>query len=457
MARVFEGPASDAAETTWKAPPHRRISVRLRGEDTAKENLSTARGGGAEDLYDEAEEGSLRSAWRDFHSWTRRAKASFEHFAVDVVYDRAEGRAAFWFGALLKGFSYIFKGLVKLRLWLYRNRILQDAHLGCMVIVVGNLTMGGTGKTPVVERLARALQARGRKVAILSRGYKSKKEPLFHKAWRWLVHQEPTPPKVVSDGTKVLLNSLDAGDEPFMLARNLPGVAVVVDKDRVKAGQYAVRKFGVDTLILDDGFQYFRLKDHMQLLLVDKTNPFGNGSLIPRGILREPVSHLKRASYVFLTKSDGVPNPELEEKIRALRPGTEIIECTHAPRYLREVFGTEQKPLAFLSGKKVACLSAIASPESFEAFVRKHGASIVSRSRYLDHHRFSQEELDEVFDDALSAGAEILVTTEKDAVRIEPGVKVPLPMYYLRVEIEIISGAADFEEAVTRISRIGRG
>ncbi|HNX04448.1 MAG TPA: tetraacyldisaccharide 4'-kinase [Opitutales bacterium] len=412
---------------------------------------------GSEDMYDSDDEGGWSTRWALFRAGVRRMKTEFVHFAVDVVYDRNDGRAAFWFGAFLKGFSYIFTGVVKLRLFLYRHRILQDAHLGCMVIVVGNLTMGGTGKTPVVERLARALQARGRKVAILSRGYKSKKEPLFHKGWRWLVHQEPTPPKVVSDGVNVLLDSFEAGDEPFMLAKNLPGVCVVVDKDRVKAGQYAVKKFGVDTLILDDGFQYFRLKDHMQLLLVDKTNPFGNGSLIPRGILREPVEHLKRASYVFLTKSDGVPDPALEDRIRAIRPGTEIIECTHAPRFLREVFGPAQEPLAYLQGKKVACLSAIAAPESFEGFVRKHGATIVSRSRFLDHHRFDQEELAEVFEDATAAGAEILVTTEKDAVRFDPGVKSPLPMYYLRVEIEIISGAADFEEAVDRISRIGRG
>jgi len=411
----------------------------------------------AEDMYDDwdGDEG-LRGDWAAFRASLRRMGTRFMHFAVDVVYDRAEGRAAFFFGAFLKGFSWLFTGIVKLRLFLYKNRILQDAHLGCMVIVVGNLTMGGTGKTPVVERLARALSARGRKVAILSRGYKSRKEPLLHKAWRWLVHQEPTPPKVVSDGAKVLLNSLDAGDEPYMLARNLPGVAVVVDKDRVKAGQYAVRHFGADTLILADGFQYFRLKDHMQILLVDKTNPFGNGSLIPRGILREPVSHLRRASYVFLTKSDGVPDPALEARIHAERPDVEIIECTHAPRYLREVFGEGTQPLAYLQGKRVACLSAIAAPESFENFVRKHGASIVARTRFIDHHRFDQEELSEVFEDAQTAGAEILVTTEKDAVRIEPGVKSPLPMYYVRVEIEILSGAADFEEAVSRICGIGR-
>jgi tetraacyldisaccharide 4'-kinase len=378
----------------------------------------------------------------------------FETFTADVMYDRVDGRGARFYGAVLGGASHLFEGIARARLWLYKNRYLRNEHLGCMVIVVGNLTMGGTGKTPVVERLARALAARGRKVAILSRGYKSKKEPALHKAWRALVHTEAAPPKVVSDGSRVLLDSHEAGDEPFMLAQNLPGVCVLVDKDRVKAGHYAVKHFGVDTIILDDGFQYFRLKDHLQILLIDKSNPFGNGRMLPRGILREPVEHLKRASYIFLTKSDGVPDPALEAQIRAHKPGAELIECTHRPRYLREVFGTREQPLSFLAGKRVACLSAIAMPESFEKFVRSHGAKIVSSSRFLDHHRFDQEDLDGVFDDALAAGADLLITTEKDAVRIEAGVQCPLPMLYLRVEIEILTGAADFEEAVARICRL---
>lgn len=395
----------------------------------------------------------LRGALHELRLILKLAGQQFVKFTADVMYDKAEGRAAYYYGGFLYGLSFVFAGCVKMRQWLYRNRILQDEHLGCMVIVVGNLTMGGTGKTPVVESLARALQARGRKVAILSRGYKSKSEPLFHKAWRALVHKDPAPPKIVSDGQHVLLGSLDAGDEPYMLARNLPGVCVLVDKDRVKAGQYAVKKFGIDTLILDDGFQYYRLKDHMQLLLVDKTNPFGNGCLLPRGILREPVEHLKRASYVFLTKSDGKPDPALEKRICDIRPGTELIECTHAPRHLREVFGDREEPLSYLQGRRVACLSAIASPDSFENFLRSHGATIVSCNRFLDHHRFDQEELSDVFADAKASGAEFLVTTEKDAVRFEPDVKAPLPMYYLRVEIQILSGASDFEEAVSRISR----
>lgn len=371
--------------------------------------------------------------------------------AVDVVYDRRKDRAARLLGTFLKALSFLFSAIVKARVWLYQNRILRNHHLGCLVIVVGNLTVGGTGKTPVVERLARNLRDRGRTVAILSRGYKSRKEPLLHKLYRKLTHKEAEPPKVVSDGRTVLLGPREAGDEPYMLARNLPGVFVLVDKDRVKAGAYAVRRFGADTLILDDGFQYLKLKDHLQVLLVDKSNPFGNGHLLPRGILREPVSHMRRASYVLLTKSDGRPDPELEQTIRLYKPHLDLIECEHRPRYLRSLDGREERPLESLAGDPVGVFSAIAVPTSFEVFVEKFGAQIVARRRFLDHHWFSEEDLAEVFAEAAASGARYVVTTEKDAVRLDPAYKPPLPCFFLRVEIGILSGVKDFEEAVSRI------
>jgi tetraacyldisaccharide 4'-kinase len=383
--------------------------------------------------------------------WFRHKIDAFEQFAIDVIMGRREGTLATLFGAILQLCSYLFSGIVQLRLWLYRNRILRDQPLGCLVVVVGNLTVGGTGKTPVVEMFAKALRDRGRKVAILSRGYKSKAPPLWQKWWFWLNHTVEPPPRIVSDGTKVLLDSEVAGDEPFMLARNLPGVVVLVDKNRVKAGAYAIKQFGCDTLVLDDGFQYLPLKGRLNLLLVDKTNPFGNGFLLPRGILREPVKHLQRASYVFLTKSRGVRDEELEALIQKFNPGAEIIECAHKPQYLQRIDTGERLPLAALAGRRVGALSGIAAPESFEAFLRETGARLVYTRRFLDHYRFTHEDLTDVFDEAEESGAEIMVTTEKDAVRIEAGEKFPMPCYYLRLEIEILRGAADFHEAVAKI------
>jgi len=383
--------------------------------------------------------------------WLRQKSNEFEQFAIDVILGKREGVAAALFAAWLQLCSYLFNGIVQLRWWLYRKRILHDHPLGCLVVVVGNLTVGGTGKTPVVEKFARALRDRGRKVAILSRGYKSKAPPLWKKWWFRFTHTDEAPPRVVSDGDRVLLDSEVAGDEPFMLARNLPGVVVLVDKNRVKAGAYAIQRFGCDTLVLDDGFQYLPLKGRLNLLLVDKTNPFGNGFTLPRGILREPVKHLKRASYVFLTKSNGRRDEELEAVIKRFNPVAEIIECAHRPQYLQPVGPGERRPLTDLKGHRISAFSGIATPESFERFLHEGGAHLVHVQRFLDHYRFTPEDLADLYTEAVRNGAEFIVTTEKDAVRIPAGLASPLPLYYLRLEIEILRGAEDFEDAVGKI------
>lgn len=379
----------------------------------------------------------------------------FEQFVTDVIYDRAKmSPAARALAAFLRALSVLFERIVRLRFLLYRTRILRDTPLGCKVVVVGNLTVGGTGKTPVVEKMARVMASHGRKVAILSRGYKSKKEPLLRRILRWLNLASRLAPRIVSDGKNVLLGAEIAGDEPYMLARNLVscGVCVVVDRDRVYAGEYAIRHFGVDVIILDDGMQYLPLRGSINLLLVDKTNPFGNGNLLPRGILREPVEHLKRGSYIFLTKSDGNPNPALVERIRKYNPDAEIIECTHQPKRLCAVFGDMPDiELGEMRGRRVATFSGIATPDKFEEFVRRYGARIAYNRRFSDHHRFSEKDLDEVFEGARLAGAEFIVTTEKDMVRLSRDLKPPIPIYYLRLEIEILSDHDSFESAVERI------
>lgn len=384
-------------------------------------------------------------------SWLKKKSNALELYTIDVILGRRADTGAVIYGALLQLLSYLFSLLAQLRFWLYRNRILHDQPLGCLVVVVGNLTVGGTGKTPVVEKFARALQERGRRVAILSRGYKSKAPPVWKKWWWALTHAEEPPPRIVSDGKQVLLDSEQAGDEPYMLARNLPGVIVLVDKNRVKSGAFAIKHFGCDTLVLDDGFQYLPLKGQLNLLLVDKTNPFGNGHLLPRGILREPIKHLRRASYVFLTKSNGRRDPELESMIQRHNPGVDVIECAHRPQYLQRFGGDERQPLSFLKGRKVLSFCGIATPESFEKFLRDLGAQLMGRERYLDHYRYTEEDFEDLLALARQEGAECLVTTEKDAVRIPTDRAWSLPLYYLRLEIEILHGAADFDEAVGRI------
>ena len=346
----------------------------------------------------------------------------------------------------LKGASHLFLAAVQFRLFFYELGILQRYPLGCQVISVGNVTVGGTGKTPVVEAFARELQQAGRKVAILSRGYRKKELPWYERLFR----EQIDPPRVVSDGHHVLLDSEMGGDEPYMLAVNLPGVVVLVDRNRVKSGRYAIRKFGCDTLVLDDGFQYQKLKHRLELVLVDCTNPFGNTNLLPRGVLREPVRNLKRANFIFITKSDGNTR-ELRQRIEELCPTAEIIECRHAPRCLRDAFSAEEKPLSYLQGLPVMSLSGIAVPQSFENSLRNMGARVIECERFADHHRFVAQEIIDAVNRADEIGAKAVIVTEKDAVRL-PRLEHPaVPIFYLRVDIEILQGAENFAQAVAHI------
>jgi tetraacyldisaccharide 4'-kinase len=320
------------------------------------------------------------------------------------------------------------------------------------VIAVGNLTVGGTGKTPVVEKFARELQDQGRTVAILSRGYRSKPPPLGKRLLnKMFLREDVTPPRIVSDGKSLLLDSETAGDEPYMLASNLKDVVVLVDKDRVKSGRYAIDQFGCDTLLLDDGFQYWKLRGRRRdIVLIDCQQPFGNRYLLPRGTLREPPSHLARANTIFITKSDG-NTAELRARIAQLNPSAAVIECVHHPLYFEDVFTGERQGLDFLRSKRFAALSGIAQPESFEESLRKMGGELVYSKRFADHHRFTQQEILNSINRSKKRQAQVIVTTQKDAVRFPKLDRRDLPLCFMRVEIQIISGAKDFQDCVRKI------
>lgn len=377
---------------------------------------------------------------------------TLETFVLEVIFEERRDWKANLMRAFLFGSSKLFQVAVKVRLWLYNMRILRDKTLGVQVIAIGNLTVGGTGKTPVVEKFARELRDAGRNVAILSRGYRSKPAPLHRKFInKLLLRDDQTPPRIVSDGKSLLLDSETAGDEPYMLASNLRDVVVLVDKDRVKSGRYAIQKFGCDTLLLDDGFQYWDLRGRRHdVVLVDRQQPFGNEHLLPRGTLREPPSHLARANTIFITKSDG-NTAELRERINRLNPTAAIIECVHQALYFEDVFTGDRKGLELLQGKKVASLSGIAQPESFEQSLVKLGGELVYTKRFADHHRFTQQEILNAINRSKKRQAEIIVTTQKDAVRFPKIDRRDLPFFFMRVEIKIVAGANDFQDCVRKI------
>jgi tetraacyldisaccharide 4'-kinase len=287
-------------------------------------------------------------------------------------------------------------------------------------------------------------------VAILSRGYKSVSS---HKRsfLDGLLNRNVALPRVVSDGKSLLLDSLTAGDEPYMLAHNLKDVLVLVDKDRVKSGLFAIDKWKADTLLLDDGLQYLHLKHRLDIVLIDRQAPFGNEFLLPRGTLREPPRNLRRASYIFITKSTGEPNDALIERIRRYNRTAEIIECAHKPLYLQDTFSGEQFSLERLPGTFVGSICGIAAPESFEGGLHKLGARIELSKRYIDHHRYSEAELQRFINRCVRRDLEMIVTTEKDAVRMPRLGKTEVPICFLRVEIEILSGHESWEHCVARI------
>lgn len=381
-------------------------------------------------------------------AWTE----SIETFALEVILGQRDGTRATVLRGFLFAVSRLFATAVKARRFLYEVRILRDSTLGVQVIAVGNLTVGGTGKTPVVEKLARQLRDQGRNVAILSRGYRSKPTPLVRRLVdRALFRKDKTPPRVVSDGKSLLLDSDAAGDEPYMLASNLRDVVVLVDKDRVKSGLYAIEKFGCDTLLLDDGFQYWKLAGKRQdIVLIDCQQPFGNKHLLPRGTLREPPSHLSRANTIFITKSNGNTN-SLRAQIASINPNARIIECVHNPLYLEDVFTGERLGLEVLRGRKVASLSGIAQPESFEQSLVELGSELVYSKRFADHHRFTQQEILNVINRSKKRQASMVVTTQKDAVRFPKLDRRDLAILFIRVEIKIVRGARDFQECVRQI------
>lgn len=384
----------------------------------------------------------------------RNAGEHIEKYIIDVVNEKKYSNFGMFIRGVLFVLSRIYRNVVQFRLWMYDKGIFRRMPLGCLVVSIGNLTCGGTGKTPVVEVFAKTLAAKGRKIAILSRGYKSRDRTFLEKLKVWSKsNNNEVPPRIVSDGENLLLNSSTAGDEPYMLASNLQNVVVLVDKDRVKSGRYAINKFEVDTLILDDGFQYLDLKPHINIVLVDSTQPFHNHHVLPRGLLREPIKNLRRADYVFLTKSNGKNYlRHLKKFVEHHNRNAEIIECCHKPLYLENVFERgERISLEELKSKKIATISGIAAPESFEKFLRDYGANIVYSKNFADHHNYTQQEVIDFIVEAKKAKAKMILTTEKDAVRMPQLSRRDVQFFFLRIEIDIISGIENFDQCISRI------
>ena len=344
-----------------------------------------------------------------------------------------------WLRCSLAGLSVLYGLGVELRKLAYAGGWLKAVRLDCVVVSVGNLTLGGTGKTPMTLYLARLIEACGFRVAVVSRGYKGNAG----------VHGA-----VVSDGRKILMEASASGDEAFMMARALKDVPVIVGRDRYAAGMRALEKFAPQVILLDDGFQHMRLSRDIDLVLLDAEKPFGNGRLIPRGTLREDKKALSRSSAMVLTRVEK-RDAKAYASVARHAPGIPVFRCRHHP-YVSDVIlseaGENEPPggalkgcgdMELLQGKRGYLFSGIAQNERFHRTIAANGCQIRGTAGFADHHDYSSDELTTIMQSAVNSGADFIITTDKDFSRIPSGVRWPMSLVVVGVEIQFPDDAFD--------------
>lgn len=317
----------------------------------------------------------------------------------------------------------LYGAAMRARAYLYERRILRTHQIGKPVISVGNLTTGGTGKTPLVAAIAQHLAQEGRRVCILTRGYG---------------RQNPSRRVVVSDGNQILADVRQTGDEPLMLAEQLKGkAAVICDADRVAAAHFAAKDLAIDVFILDDGFQNLRIARDVNVLTIDATNPWGNKHVLPAGVLREPVKALQRADCVVLTRTDRSNHAHLLEQIEKLCQAP-VLSSRMIISGIRSIQSAGDAQATPAPGRRpVAALCAVGNPQAFFDLLRAD-FDLTCTKGFRDHYQFTQADIDRVTRDALASGAQALVATAKDEVKLR-ALRFDLPCYVVDIAIEISS------------------
>jgi tetraacyldisaccharide 4'-kinase len=329
--------------------------------------------------------------------------------------------------------SFFYGVGVRLRVWFFERGIFRAHALPCKVVSVGNITLGGTGKTPLAAFLADFLKGKGFRVSILSRGYKGKFSG---------------PHGVVTDGDTIFMGPREAGDEPYLLSTKLKGVPIIVGGERRITGQLSVEKFGTQMIILDDGFQHLQIKRDVNLLLLDAQAPFGNGCLFPRGSLREPLSQLKRADAVILTKTDQSDNIiKLKENLKKWTQGIPIFTVNFVPVGVRAPGEKALFPVEKLRNKKIWAFTGIGNPQSFHKTLTRLESQILGFVSFPDHYWYKPRDLQTLMSEGKARGAEVLVTTEKDAVRLGGMRAEKIPLWTVSIMPDFLSDEQNkFEE-----------
>jgi tetraacyldisaccharide 4'-kinase len=324
----------------------------------------------------------------------------------------------------LMPFSCLYGAAMKARRALYRAGRLRVLELGAPVIIVGNLTMGGTGKTPLAEWIARKLAQTGLRVCILTRGYG---------------RQNAGTRTIVSDGSEIIASAAEAGDEPLLLAEKLKGQAAVIsDADRVAAAAWALDNLKSDVFVLDDGFQHLRVARNLNILTIDATNPWGNGKLLPAGILREPPGELKRADCIVITRADDPESTDVLLHEIAAQGNQSPVFCSRMKLSgLRRVQpGQSLVDAEQIKASGIAAFCGLGNPESFFFLLRRSGYRLAYTEVFRDHYRYAQSDVDQLEHEARRHGAQFLLTTAKDDVKLR-SFAFTLPCYTADIAIEI--------------------
>jgi len=335
---------------------------------------------------------------------------------------------------LLSLLSLVYRGAIFLRDAAYRLGLFRSRRLPVKVISVGNITLGGTGKSPAALNIASLFLSRGRRPLVLSRGYGRRDERTI---------------EVVSDGSSgTILGPERAGDEPAMMAARLPRVPVVVGSDRYQAGRTAIDSFHPDVIVLDDGYQHRRLLRDLNIVLVDAADPFGNSKLFPAGILREPLDALRRADIVLITRVNSASSLDQLKRTIGRHTGAPIMTARTVPADLVDIRTGKTRTPDRLRGSRVFAFAGIARPEAFFSLLRSLGAEVMAVREYPDHYRYTRSDLADLVAAAADGHAQMIMTTEKDAVRLRD--LLPEGVWALRVELEVLEREA-WETALLHI------
>lgn len=320
--------------------------------------------------------------------------------------------------------AFIYYLVTRIRNILYDKKIMTIREIpNVEIFCVGNITVGGTGKTPAVQFFVKKLEKMGKKVAVVSRGYKGKRK---------------RDPLLVSDGVKIFVTPKESGDEPYIHALNLKS-PIIVSRDRYAGCKFAKKHFNVDAIVLDDGFQHRKLKRDRDIVLIDATNPFGWGALLPKGTLREDFKKAaKRAGEFIITKADLVSEREVEKIKRYLKKLEKkpVSVAKHGVTSLCDAKGNA-KPLFWVAGKRVLLFSGLANPLNFEKTVISLNPQYIERVDFMDHHDFKEKDLEMVRKKAEEIRADFIITTEKDFVKFPKNLKFP-NLYVLKIEFTML-------------------